>query len=135
MELLSAFMEREDGPDWQEANNALNQIMDDYAPAGPYKVRSESLLNAGLSYLAQLREETLSTLRTSCSHTLMRAAEVLDLFDCAEAIFHAALERRETRAAHKRSDYTFTNPLLADRMLDVFRAEDGTITAEWRNKR
>ena len=52
MEQLSAFAEREGGPDWQEANSALNQIMDDYAPAGPYKVRSESLLRAGLAYLA-----------------------------------------------------------------------------------
>ena len=135
MEQLSAFAEREGGPDWQEANSALNQIMDDYAPAGPYKVRSESLLRAGLAYLAQLRAETLATLHTSCSHTLMRAAEVLDLFDCAEAVFHAALERRETRAAHRRSDYTFTNPLLADRMLDVFLAEDGKVATAWRDKK
>ena len=135
MEQLSAFAEREGGPDWQEANSALNQIMDDYAPAGPYKVRSESLLRAGLAYLAQLRAETLATLHTSCSHTLMRAAEVLDLFDCAEAVFHAALERRETRAAHRRSDYTFTNPLLADRMLDVFLAEDGKVETAWRDKK
>lgn len=135
MEQLSAFAEREGGPDWQEANSALNQIMDDYAPAGPYKVRSESLLRAGLAYLAQLRAETLATLHTSCSHTLMRAAEVLDLFDCAEAVFHAALERRETRAAHRRSDYTFTNPLLADRMLDVFLGEDGKVATAWRDKK
>ena len=65
----------------------------------------------------------------------LRAAEGLDLFDCAEAVFHAALERRETRAAHRRSDYTFTNPLLADRMLDVFLAEDGKVATAWRDKK
>ena len=36
----------------QEANIALTQIMSDYANVGPYHVRSESLLKAGLGYLA-----------------------------------------------------------------------------------
>lgn len=135
MELLSSFMERELGADWQEANIALTQIMSDYADVGPYKVRSESLLKAGLAYLAQLRRETNEGLKTTCSHTLMRAAEVLDLFDCAECIMRSALERKETRGNHKRSDYTFTNPLLADKMLDVTRNDDGTVTTSWRKRR
>ena len=135
MELLSSFMEREVGADWQEANIALTQIMSDYANVGPYKVRSESLLKAGLTYLAQLRKETNSGLRATCSHTLMRSAEVLDLFDCAECIMRSALERKETRGNHKRSDYTFTNPLLADKMLDVTRNDDGTVTTSWRKQR
>ena len=134
MELLSSFMERENGADWQEANIALTQIMSDYANVGPYKVRSESLLKAGLAYLAQLRRETAENLKATCSHTLMRAAEVLDLFDCAECIMRSALERKESRGNHKRSDYTFTNPLLADKMLDVTRNDDGTVTTSWRNQ-
>ena len=135
MELLSSFMERKEGADWQEANIALTQIMSDYANVGPYKVRSASLLNAGLSYLNQLRKETNASLKASCSHTLMRAAEVLDLFDCAECILRSALERKETRGSHKRSDFTFTNPLLADRMLDVTRRDDGTVVTSWREVR
>ncbi len=134
MELLSSFLERDQGPDWREANIALQQIMGDYAPAGPDKVRFETLLRAGLTYLERLREETLATVRATCSHTLMRTAEVLDLFDCAEAVFHAALERRESRAQHTRADYTFTNPLLADKALTVRRDKDGVI-AEWRWRR
>lgn len=55
----------------------------------------------------------------TCSHTLMRAAEVLDLMDCGEAIMNAALARQETRANHVRSDFPFTNPLLADKFLTV----------------
>lgn len=135
MELLSSFMERAEGASWQEANIALTQIMSDYANVGPYKVRSASLLNTGLTYLAQLREETKNNLKTSCSHTLMRAAEVLDLFDCAECIMRSALERKETRGSHKRSDFTFTNPLLAEKMLDITRKDDGTIVTSWRNTR
>ncbi|WP_294445972.1 FAD-dependent oxidoreductase [uncultured Mailhella sp.] len=133
MELLSSFMSRNIGAEWQEANIALTQIMSDYANVGPYNVRSETLLKAGLGYLAQLREETNASMKASCSHTLMRAAEVLDLFDCAECIMRSALERKETRGNHKRSDYTFTNPLLADKMLDVTRKDDGSVVTSWRN--
>lgn len=135
MELLSSFMDREEGADWQEANIALTQIMSDYANIGPYQVRSETLLNAGLTYLGQLREETSSSLKATCSHTLMRAAEVLDLFDCAECIIRSAMERKETRGNHKRADFTFTNPLLADKMLDVTKQDDGTIVTSWREIR
>ena len=39
-------MDRPEGADWKDANMALQQIMSDYAPAGPAKVRSETLLNA-----------------------------------------------------------------------------------------
>ena len=44
---------------------------------------------------------------------------------------HAALERKETRGMHMRSDYTFTNPLLSDKFLDVWQ-ENGTVRTEWR---
>lgn len=97
MELLSSFMDRPEGADWKDANMALQQIMSDYAPAGPAKVRSETLLNAGRDYLKQLRHSAERQMGATCSHTLMRAAEVLDLMDCGEAIMNAALARQETR--------------------------------------
>ena len=39
---------RKEGPTWQEANTALQQLMKDYAGVD---VRSETLLKAGLKYL------------------------------------------------------------------------------------
>lgn len=130
-ELLSSFMERQNGADWKDANTALQQIMSMYAPPGPKLVRSKTLLDAGLHYLHNLREKCGAELSAQCSHTLMRAAETLDLLDCGEALLTAALERKETRANHVRSDYPFTNPLLADQFLDVWR-EGGQVKAEWR---
>lgn len=47
----------------------------------------------------------------------MRALEVYELLDCGEAIMHAALERKETRGNHVRSDYPLTNPLLGNKFL------------------
>lgn len=135
MALFSSFMDRgENGAEWKEANMALQQIMSDYAPAGPNKVRSETLLKAGLTYLRQLREKTKEQMSATCSHTLMRAAEVLDLIDCGEALMNAALARKETRANHIRADYPFTNPLLADKFLNV-ALEDGKVVTSWREIR
>lgn len=118
---------------WQEANKALQQIMNDYAAAGPYRVRSETLLRAGLKYLGDLRGKTLREVRAANAHELMRTLETVDLLDCAEVIMHAARERKESRGMHRRSDYTFTNPLLTDQFLTL-RRQDGRIVTQWRKK-
>ena len=133
-ELVSSIYGRKNGASWQETNLALQQIVSDYAPAGPYGVRSETLLNAGLKYLGDLRADMNNELSASCSHTLMRALEVRDLFDVGEALMNAALARRETRGLHIRSDYPFTNPMLNEKLLTV-RLEQGRIIAEWRPRR
>lgn len=135
MELLSTIRERTDGADWKEANFALQRIMDDYAAVGPYGVRSETLLNAGLKYLGDLRKAATASLRADCAHTLMRSAEALDLMDCGEAILRAARERRETRMAHRRVDYPFTNPLLEDKLLTLRKDGEDSAKAVWRDKR
>lgn len=129
----SAFMRGDTGHDWKEANASLQQLITEYAAAGPYNVRSESLLKAGLTYLARLRKHYEQRVGASCSHTLMRTIEVGDLMDCAEALMNAALERKESRGMHLRSDFTFTNPLLSDKFLTV-RREGGKAVCEWRDK-
>jgi succinate dehydrogenase/fumarate reductase flavoprotein subunit len=54
--------------------------------------------------------------------------------DCGEAIFLSALEGKETRGRHVRSDYPFTNPLLENKFLTI-RKENGKNQLDWRNKR
>lgn len=127
---FSEILSRKNGATWQEANFALQQIMSDYAGMD---VRSETLLKAGLKYLRDLRRNALDTLRADNAHTLMRAVETLDLIDCGEAIFITALERRETRGPHTRSDFPFSNPLLGNKFLTVRKENGGAIT-EWRDK-
>ena len=102
--------------------------MNDYAGV---EVRSETLLTAGLKYLRDLRKKALASLAAENSHTLMRCLETLDLMDCGEAIFLSALERKETRGRHVRSDYPFTNPLLGNKFMTV-RRENGKFCLEWR---
>ncbi len=129
--LYAAFLEREDGAGWKEANLALQQIMQDYVGV---EVRSETLMRAGQKYLGDLRKKTLESLTVGNAHELMRALETLDLMECGEVIFHTALERKETRGMHKRSDFPFTNPLLQDKFLSI-RRDKGKVVTEWREKR
>lgn len=128
--IYSAIIARESGATWQEANMALQQIMRDYAGV---EVRSETLLGAGLKYLNDLKQHILEKLTADNAHSLMRCLEVLDLLENGEAIFHTALERKETRAMHIRSDFPFTNPLLAEKYLTI-RKEKNKPIVEWRDK-
>lgn len=130
-QMLSSFMERKEGASWKEANLTLQKLMDDYAGV---EVRSETLLKAGLKYLSDLRRKSLETLKADDSHQLMRCCESLDLMQCGELIMHSALERKESRERHNRSDFPFTNPLLDDKFVTVKREGDRIVT-DWRSKR
>ncbi|MFZ7103511.1 MAG: FAD-dependent oxidoreductase [Peptococcaceae bacterium] len=123
------LMQRASGPVWQELNLAVQQIMHDYA--GITFVRSETLLSAGLKYLHDLEKTAYKTLQCKDSHELMRALEAFDLLLIGKLIFLTALERKETRGMHKRSDYTFTNPLLNGMFITVKKENDAPRTA-WR---
>jgi len=130
LELYSRFLKKRSGPLWREANLCLQQIMNDYAGV---KVRSETLLKAGIKYLKDLKKKVLAEMSAENSHDLVRGLETLDLMECAEIIFLAALERKETRGLHRRSDFPFTNPLLDNKFLTV-RQEAGEPELNWREK-
>ena len=104
--------------------------MRDYAGV---EVRSETLLKAGLKYLGDLKQHILEELTAGSAHGLMRCLEVMDLLENGEAIFLTALERKETRAMHIRSDFPFTNPLLAEKYLTIHKEKNRPIL-EWRDK-
>lgn len=121
------------GPDWREANIALQTLMTDYAAVPPGRVRSASLLETGLRHMGRLRTRIEGEMRATNAHELMRAVEVLELLDCGEALMYAALERKETRGNHVRSDFPITNPLLANSFLTVHK-EGGQVRHKWREK-
>lgn len=133
IEFFSACHARTDGASWTEANFALQQIMTEYADCGPHRVRSETLLTAGLKYIGDLRAKVVRQMKATDAHELMRAAEVLNLMDLGQALMVAARERRESRGRHLRADYTFTNPLLRDKFLRVWQ-KNGDVSFEWRER-
>ena len=125
--LLSEIRNRTDGSSWKEANIALQQTMQDYSGA----IRTETLLQAGLSHLRRLRKKVDAILMAANQWELTRCMETLNLFDLGELVFLAANERKETRGLHKRPDYPLTNPLLEDKALFITKV-DGEPVLEWR---
>lgn len=129
-EFFTELMERSVGATWKELNTAVQQIMNDYA--GVTFVRSETLLSAGYKYLCDLEEYARDKVACRDSHELMRALESFDLLLFGKMLCLTARERRETRGMHKRSDYTFTNPLMDDMLLTVKKGADGEPELNWR---
>ncbi|MEE0509735.1 MAG: FAD-binding protein [Peptococcaceae bacterium] len=125
------ILSREGGASWEELNLAIQQIMDDYV--GVDFVRSETKMRAGLKYLNDLETYAQQYICANTSHELMRALECFDLIDLGKAVFVSALERRESRGNHQRSDYTFTNPLKDDQLI-IVRMKDNELVAEWRQR-
>jgi len=127
-EFVKELQTRTQGPDWRDANLALQQTMSDYAGL----IRSEAMLTAGLNHLRRLKEKAQRTIRAKNRWELTRCLEVLNLYGLGELVFLAALERKESRGLHNRSDYPYTDPLLNDKLLSVKQVE-GKPAVEWRN--
>lgn len=125
--LTQKILHRDVGADWKEINIALQQIMQDYSGA----VRSETLLRAGLNSLRRLKKKAHTESIAENQHELTRCLEVFDLLDLGELVFSMAMERKETRGRHIRSDYPFTNPLM-NKML-VVKKINGLPVMQWRD--
>lgn len=125
--LVHEIRSQKEGSDWKEANIALQQIMQDYAGV----IRSEALLQAGLSHLRRLKNKVDATMMAGNQWELTRCLETRNLLDLGELVFISANERKETRGLHKRSDYPLTDPLLDNKALFIKKV-DGEPVTEWR---
>jgi succinate dehydrogenase/fumarate reductase flavoprotein subunit len=106
--LIDDIRGRENGPEWEETNIALQQTMHDYVG----KVRNESLMKQGLAHLRFIRKKAEETMMARNPHELGRSLEVLNMLEIGELTFLMALNRKETRGLHVRPDYPYTNPTL-----------------------
>ncbi|MFC1946198.1 FAD-dependent oxidoreductase, partial [Chloroflexota bacterium] len=120
------IMSREEGAPWQEAIAALQQVMQDYCGA----IRSEALLAAGLNTLRRLKIKAHASLVAANAHELMHCQQTLNLMDIGELVLLGALDRKETREWHVRSDYAYTDPTLSDK-LHVVRQVKGQPELSW----
>lgn len=111
---------------------AVQTILNDYC--GIVNPRSETMLSAGLKYLKDVEAYAKETMACHNAHELMRAFEALDLALIGQLICVAALERKESRGLHKRSDFTFTNPLLGNQFITLEIGEDGAPVTGWRTR-
>jgi succinate dehydrogenase/fumarate reductase flavoprotein subunit len=101
-QLCSQTLGNNQGVDWQEAELALQNILDYYAGS----VRSELMLRRGVERLQELKQKV--SFRAATPHELGRCLEVRSIIDNAEMIMRASLERKESRRApygFYRADY------------------------------
>ena len=110
--LLDEIKTRKEGAKWQEALTALQQIMVDHCG----DVRSDVLLQTGLEIIGRLKIKARSSLIARNPHELMNCIQVMNLIEIGELVFISAYDRRETRALHRRPEYTFSDPLLGDKL-------------------
>jgi succinate dehydrogenase/fumarate reductase flavoprotein subunit len=99
-----AIVNRKDGQRWQEAQVALNRIMNYYG----LKLKTEKMIQRGLENLHDVT--THLELKAYNPHELMRCLEMQNLFLNAELVLRGNLERKETRNIksmniHLRLDY------------------------------
>lgn len=128
---IADVMNREVGASWLEVNSTLNQIMDKYLSVK--SPRSESLMRAGYKYLGDLKKYATAELTAANSHELMRALEVMDLIDLGMAAILSCQNRKESRGLSRRSDYTFTNPLLNNKFQTI-HLENGEPVLAYRDR-
>ena len=108
---------------WQEAQLALQNVMDDYCSL----TRSETMLQTGLGRLAGLREQMQTEIYARNPHEIYRNCEVFNLIDIGEAIMTSALARTESRlnpGYHFRADYPDTDEKNWRKFLRVRREGD-----------
>lgn len=125
----SRLWEREadtDTPDWKEMNIALQQTMWDYC-AG--EKRNEKLLKVGLVHLGRLKEK-VKQLHCGDAHTFMRCLEVENMYELAELVCLSALEHQESRGAHIRTDFPYTNPMFDHKRMAV-EQKNGVPVFSW----
>lgn len=129
-EFYNHLMTNEGTSSWEEFNQGIQVVLKDYA--GIEYVRSETLLKSGLIYLENLEQKAKEELTVNTAHELMRTLECFDLLQIGKLVMLTALERKETRGMHRRSDFPFMNPLLNRKLLTV-RLENGENLLEWRD--
>ncbi|MGH7315516.1 MAG: FAD-binding protein, partial [Candidatus Rokuibacteriota bacterium] len=110
----------------------MHQIMED--SAGIY--RTETALKEATGKLKGLQERLQDLALDDRSYTfnteLTAALELSSMLDVAQTIVHSALERRESRGSHQRSDYPQRDDerFLAHSL--AYRAEDASPRIEYR---
>ena len=124
---VDAMLKRRNGYDWYDANVALQQVMAAYTTG----VRSQPMLEAGYRHLGRLRAKVDSELVARDRWELTRCLEVVNLYDIAEMVFLAAMDRKESRGDNLRADYPYTDPLLNGKM-QVVKKVNGRPTVTWR---
>ena len=91
VDFIRSVHDRSQGDPWQEAQAFIHNVMTDYN----VEYRSSSMAQRGLECLKYLKQNMRLT--AANPHEMTHCLEVRNLIECAEIIFRATIERRESR--------------------------------------
>ena len=124
---ILAPLKRESGysPAW--VTQALQGIM---IPNFVLYIKKESILNAALAYIEELRDHHLPMLRAADMHELRLAHETGNMIVNAEMKLKASLMRKESRCSHYRLDYPNMDTTHWQAWINIYKGADGSMQLE-----
>ncbi len=119
----------EDGVNPFDLHEELQSVMEEHVGI----IRDEERLEEGIRKLKELKGK-VDRMYAIGSRTYnagwRECFDVRNMIDVGLAVAHAALERRESRGAHSRIDYTDPDPEQYGSTKIILRLEDGEFTTE-----
>ena len=123
-------LQRTQGESPYKLQAELQEICATYAPI----IRDEQGLKTGLDQVLELKERAAQVGTGHGGRAFNpgwhTAHDLRHMLVNVEALFRCALERRESRGAHARSDYPQLDPKLGEVNFVVHRADDGAMTVQ-----
>ncbi len=93
-------------------------------------IKKESLLNAALAYVEELRDHHVPMLRAANLHELRLAHETENMIINAEMKLRASLMRKESRCSHYRLDYPDVDYNNWQAWINIYKDSDGNMAFE-----
>lgn len=93
-------------------------------------IKKESILQAALAYVEELRDHHVPMLRASDMHELRLAHETRNMIMNAEMKLRASLMRKESRCSHYRLDYPEVDYDNWQAWINIYKGTDGSMKLE-----
>ncbi len=93
-------------------------------------IKKESMLNAALAYVEELRDHHLPMLRAADLHELRLAHETANMIINAEMKLKTSLLRKESRCSHYRLDYPAMDSKNWNAWINIYQGADGEMKFE-----
>jgi succinate dehydrogenase/fumarate reductase flavoprotein subunit len=113
------------GPAW--VTQTLQGIM---IPNFVLYIKKESLLQAALAYVEELRDHHMPMLRAADLHELRLAHETANMIVNAEMKLRASIMRKESRCSHYRLDYPEPDTQNWNAWINIYKGKDGRMKLE-----
>jgi succinate dehydrogenase/fumarate reductase flavoprotein subunit len=93
-------------------------------------IKKESMMQAALAYIQELRDHHAPMLRAANLHELRLAHETVNMIISAEMKLRASLMRKESRCSHYRLDYPHMDTKNWNAWINIYQGSDGSMRLE-----